>query len=120
MKIATSKNRLSQMHTEAEHEQVVVWSDPESNYRGIIAIHSTVLGPAVGGTRVWNYPSEEAATLDALRLSRAMSYKNALAGLPFCGGKDDIVGNGRHTHTVNLFRHAGRIFTSLGGLVHTA
>ena len=120
MKITTPKNRLSQMHTEAEHEQVVVWSDPESNYRGIIAIHSTVLGPAVGGTRVWNYPSEEAATLDALRLSRAMSYKNALAGLPFGGGKAVIVANGSITHREKLFRQHGRFVHSLGGRFITA
>src|SRR5437868_2318309 len=108
------------MNAEAEHEKVVLWSDPESNYRGIIAVHSTVLGPAVGGTRVWNYLSEEAATLDALRLSRAMSYKNALAGLPFGGGKAVIMANGSIRDREELFRLHGRFVHSLGGRFITA
>ncbi|HJP92341.1 MAG TPA: Glu/Leu/Phe/Val dehydrogenase dimerization domain-containing protein [Pyrinomonadaceae bacterium] len=116
----TDTTKLCQMHAEAEHEKVVSWSDPESAYRGIIAIHSTVLGPAVGGTRVWNYPNEAAAMSDALRLSRAMSYKNALAGLPFGGGKAVIIAKGSITDREKLFRLHGRFVHSLGGRFITA
>jgi leucine dehydrogenase len=108
------------MYAEAEHEQVVLWSDPASGYRGIIAIHSTVLGPAVGGTRLWKYASDEAATFDALRLSRAMSYKNALAGLPFGGGKAVIVASDSNIDREKLFRVHGRFVHSLGGRLITA
>ena len=62
------------------HEQVVLCHDESSGYRGILAIHSTVLGPALGGTRFWNYSSDEEAIVDALRLARGMTYKNAVAG----------------------------------------
>ena len=112
--ILTSPN-LCQIYAQAEHEKVVLWSDPASDYRGIIAIHSTALGPAVGGTRFWHYASDEAATLDALRLSRAMSYKNALAGLPFGGGKAIIVGNGAAVDREKLFRAHGRFVDSFAG-----
>ena len=71
---------ICELYAEAEHERVVLWCDPSCGYRGVIAIHSTALGPAVGGTRLWNYDCEKTASLDALRLSKAMSYKNALAG----------------------------------------
>lgn len=103
-----------------EHEKVVLGSDPASNYRGIIAVHSTTLGPAVGGTRVWKYASDEAATFDALRLSRAMSYKNALAGLPFGGGKAVIIANNTIADREKLFRAHGRFVNSLGGQFITA
>jgi leucine dehydrogenase len=69
------------------HEQLTIGRDPAARYLGILAIHSTALGPAVGGTRFWTYPSLQEALIDALRLSRGMTYKNALAGLPFGGGK---------------------------------
>ncbi len=108
------------MYAEAEHEKVVLWSDPASSYRGIIAIHNTVLGPALGGTRIWNYASDEAATFDALRLSRAMSYKNALAGLPFGGGKAVIVAGACNIERERLFRVHGRFVHSLGGRFITA
>ena len=113
-------SRLCQMYAEAEHEKVVLWSDPASSYRGIIAIHSTALGPAVGGTRIWKYASDEAATLDVLRLSRAMSYKNAMAGLPFGGGKAVIVADGGNIDREKLFRVHGRFIHSLGGRFITA
>ena len=75
------------------HEQVVLCTDQASGLRAIIAIHSTRLGPASGGVRMWAYRSEDEAMTDALRLSRAMSYKNALAGLPLGGGKSVIIGD---------------------------
>ena len=115
-----TSNSLCQIYAEAEHEKVVLWSVPSANYRGIIAIHSTALGPAVGGTRIWNYADDQAATLDALRLSRAMSYKNALAGLPFGGGKAVIVGNGIASDREKVLRTHGRFVDSFGGRFITA
>ena len=80
---------------EMGHEQIVVCSDPSSGYRGIIAIHNTTLGPALGGTRFWSYASDEDAITDALRLARGMTYKNAVAGLNLGGGKAVIIGDNR-------------------------
>ena len=77
----------------AGHEQVTFCQDRESGLRAIIAIHSTALGPALGGTRFYPYPSEDAALADVLNLSRAMTYKNALAGLDHGGGKAVIIGD---------------------------
>ncbi len=96
------------------HERLLLFVDPSAKYRGIVAIHSTRLGPAVGGTRFWRYESEAAALTDALRLSRGMSYKNALAGLPFGGGKSviwDIGGQDRAA----VFRAHARAIDSLNG-----
>ena len=106
--------------TNTEHETVLFARDSESGYRGIIAIHSTVLGPAVGGTRFWNYASEEEAITDALRLSRGMTYKNALPGLPLGGGKSIIIGDNKTTNREALFRAHGRFVDSLGGRYITA
>ena len=111
---------IQEIQTETEHEKVVLWSDERSGYRGIIAIHSTALGPAVGGTRFWNYESDELAKLDALRLSRGMSYKNALAGLPFGGGKSVIIGDHRRYDREQIFRAHGRFVEMLGGQYITA
>jgi leucine dehydrogenase len=69
------------------HERVVFCHDAETGLKAIIAIHSTVLGPAAGGTRLWAYESDDAALHDVLRLAQGMSYKNAMAGLKFGGGK---------------------------------
>lgn len=95
-------------------------SDPSCGYRGIIAIHSTVLGPALGGTRFWNYDSDEDAIVDALRLSRGMTYKNAVAGLDLGGGKSVILGDNRTTDREAIFRAHGRAVESLGGRYITA
>lgn len=102
------------------HEQVVFCQDASSGYRGIIAIHSTALGPAVGGTRFWNYASEEEALVDALRLSRGMTYKCAVAGLPWGGGKSIILDDGEHKDREKLFRAHGRFVERLGGRYVTA
>ena len=75
------------------HEQVVFASEEKSGLKAIIAIHNTHLGPAMGGCRMWNYASEAEAVRDVLRLSRGMTYKNAVAGLPIGGGKSVIIGN---------------------------
>jgi valine dehydrogenase (NAD+) len=102
------------------HEQVVFCSDPQSGLRAVIAIHSTALGPALGGTRFYPYASEEAAVADALRLSAAMSYKNSLAGLDLGGGKAVIIGDPRTDRTEALLRAYGRFVESLGGRYLTA
>jgi valine dehydrogenase (NAD+) len=102
------------------HEQVVFCSDAESGLKAIIAIHSTALGPALGGTRFYPYASEDAAVADALRLSAAMSYKNSLAGLDLGGGKAVIIGDPHTQKTEALLRAYGRFVEALGGRYLTA
>ncbi|HWS17099.1 MAG TPA: Glu/Leu/Phe/Val dehydrogenase [Candidatus Elarobacter sp.] len=102
------------------YERVVLGSDEAAGYQGIIAIHSTALGPAVGGTRYWSYKNEDNAVTDALRLSRGMTYKNALAGLPFGGGKSIIMRDGKAADREQLFRAHGRMVNSLAGKYFTA
>ena len=102
------------------HEQLVLSSDASVGYRGIIAIHDTTLGPALGGTRFWNYGSDEEAITDALRLARGMTYKNAVAGLNLGGGKSVIIGDNRATNREMIFRAHGRFVESLGGRYVTA
>jgi len=118
------KDRLEQLaerlSAEVEHEQIVTWSNPEINYRGIIAIHSTKLGPAVGGTRFFNYVEDQLAVVDAIRLSRAMSYKSALAGLPLGGGKAVIIGDPQRGNREQIFREHGRFVNTLQGRFITA
>jgi leucine dehydrogenase len=97
------------------HEAVLLAADPASGYRGIIAIHSTALGIAAGGTRWWRYEDEEAALVDALRLSRGMSYKNALAGIPLGGGKSVIIASPAQRDRRAVLRAHGRAIDSLGG-----
>src|SRR5215210_2431224 len=91
-----------------DHERVVLCEEESSGYRAVVAVHSTALGPALGGTRLWNYASVEEAVTDALRLSRGMTYKSALAGLPFGGGKSVIVADARAADRERLFRAHGR------------
>ncbi|HCF19448.1 MAG TPA: valine dehydrogenase [Rhodospirillum rubrum] len=103
-----------------DHESVVFARDAASGLRAIIAIHSTALGPAVGGCRMWPYRSEEEALADVLRLSRAMSYKNALAGLDHGGGKAVIIGDPEKIKSEELLLAYGRFVASLGGRYVTA
>ena len=103
-----------------EHEQVVHCFDPASGLRAIIAIHDTSLGPALGGTRFYPYASDDEALADVLRLSRGMSYKNAVAGIPHGGGKAVIIGDPSTTKTPELLRAYGRFVESLGGRYVTA
>jgi leucine dehydrogenase len=105
---------------EMGHEEIVLCSDPSIGYRGIIAVHSTRLGPALGGTRFWQYATDEEAIIDALRLSRGMTYKNAVAGLKLGGGKSIIIGDNKTTDREKLFRAHGRFVESLGGRYITA
>ncbi len=102
------------------HEQLVLCHDRASGYRGIIAIHDTTLGPALGGARFWNYRTDEDAIVDALRLSRGMTYKNAVAGLNLGGGKSVIIGDNKTTNREIIFRAHGRFVDSLGGRYVTA
>jgi len=102
------------------HEQLVICADESAGYRGIIAIHDTTLGPALGGTRFWNYASDEEAIVDALRLARGMTYKNAVAGLNLGGGKSVIIGDNRTANREMIFRAHGRFVESLGGRYVTA
>lgn len=106
--------------TTAGHEQVVFASDPVSGLKAIIAIHSTALGPALGGTRFYPYQSEADALTDVLRLSRGMTYKSAAAGLNLGGGKAVIIGDPRRDKSERLFRAYGRFVDSLGGRYITA
>src|ERR1051326_4968036 len=90
------------------YERVLRGSDEAAGYEGIIAIQSTALGPALGGTRYWSYKTEDDALTDALRLARGMTYKNALAGLPFGGGKSIIMRDDQAKDREKLFRAHGR------------
>ncbi len=105
---------LEQMGAEG-HEQLVMVSDAGSGLKAIIAIHDTTLGPACGGTRIWPYKSEQEALWDALRLSKAMTYKAAAADLPLGGGKGVIIADSHTDKTEALVRAYGRFVDTLGG-----
>ena len=102
------------------HEQVVFCHNKDAGLKAIIAIHNTVLGPALGGTRMWPYQSEAEALNDVLRLSRGMTYKNAVAGLNIGGGKAVIIGDPAKDKSEALFRAFGQFVESLGGRYITA
>nr|WP_203592726.1 MULTISPECIES: Glu/Leu/Phe/Val dehydrogenase dimerization domain-containing protein [unclassified Streptomyces] len=113
------------MHTlfrsdQGGHEQVVLCQDRASGLKAVIAIHSTALGPALGGTRFYPYASEEEAVADALNLARGMSYKNAMAGLEHGGGKAVIIGDPELVKSEELLLAYGRFVASLGGRYVTA
>lgn len=110
---------LSKM-AEFDHEQVVFFQDKSVGLKAIVAIHNTVLGPALGGTRMWNYATEEEALRDALRLSQGMTYKAAAAGLSLGGGKAVIIGDPKTMKSEPLFRAYGRFINTLGGRYITA
>ena len=97
------------------HEQIVMCSDPAVGLQAIIAIHDTTLGPACGGVRIWPYESEQEAVMDALRLSRAMTYKSAAADLPLGGGKGVIIADAHTQKTEALLRSYGRFVDTLAG-----
>ena len=111
---------ITEIITNTDHEQVLIGRDTDCGYHGIIAIHSTAFGPAVGGTRFWNYDSEAEALTDALRLSRGMTYKTAMAGLPLGGGKSIIIGNNAARNRNALLRAHGRFVDTLQGRYVTA
>ncbi|MFN0031812.1 MAG: Glu/Leu/Phe/Val family dehydrogenase [Flavobacteriales bacterium] len=103
-----------------DHEQLVFCQDTATGLRSIIAVHNTVMGPAVGGTRMWAYATEAEAITDALRLSRGMTYKSALAGLNIGGGKAVIIADSRKDKNEALMRRFGKFVNSLGGKYITA
>ncbi|MEY9988278.1 valine dehydrogenase (NAD+) [Streptomyces sp. V4I8] len=102
------------------HEQVLLCQDQSSGLKAVIAIHSTALGPALGGTRFYPYDTVEAAVADVLNLSRGMSYKNAMAGLGLGGGKAVIIGDPQRIKTEELLRAYGRVVASFEGRYITA
>ncbi|MBC8451758.1 MAG: Glu/Leu/Phe/Val dehydrogenase [Rhodospirillaceae bacterium] len=103
-----------------QHEVIAYHEDGDTGLRAIIAIHNTALGPALGGCRMWPYASEEDALVDVLRLSRGMTYKAAISGIPFGGGKAVIIGDSRTQKTGASMRAYGRFVDTLGGRYLTA
>lgn len=97
------------------HESVLFFRDPKSGLKAIIAVHDTTLGPALGGTRMWNYASEEEAITDVLRLSRGMTYKSSLAGINLGGGKSVILGDAKTDKSPELFAAFGEALNRLNG-----
>ena len=102
------------------HEEVLFVTDEQCGLRAIIAVHSSHLGPSAGGARFWHYAKDEDALTDALRLSRGMSYKNAMAGLPLGGGKSVLLANVDKTKTPDMLHAFGRAVNQLGGRYVTA
>src|SRR5215217_7959379 len=111
---------LFQQMVEMGHERVLFCSNPDVGLEAIIAVHSTVLGPGLGGVRMWPYSSTEEAFIDVLRLSRGMTYKAAAAGLHLGGGKAVITGDSKKDKSEELFRAFGRYVESLDGAYITA
>lgn len=103
-----------------DHEQLLFCNDNATGLKAIIAVHNTVLGPALGGTRMWAYNNEMEALNDVLRLSRGMTYKNSISGLNLGGGKAVIIGDSRSMKSEALFRRFGKFVNSLAGKYITA
>src|SRR6476469_934368 len=101
-------------------EQIVYCQDTRVGLKAIIALHSTALGPATGGCRMWNYATETDALLDVLRLSRGMTYKNSLAGLNWGGGKAVIIGDPKAPKSKAMLERYGQFVETLGGNYITA
>lgn len=119
-KISLENSPLFGSMSTMEHEQVILCQDKETGLKAIIAIHDTTLGPALGGTRMWNYDNEQDALQDVLRLSRGMTFKAAISGLKLGGGKAVIIGDSKTTKTESLMRRFGQYVDSLGGRYITA
>ena len=109
-----------EMMTQMNHEQLVFCNDKETGLKAIIAIHDTTLGPALGGTSMWNYDCDNDAIIDVLRLSRGMTFKAAITGLSLGGGKAVIIGDSSTQKTEALMRKFGEYVNSLGGKYITA
>ena len=118
--VAAQEKQIFELLTAMGHEQVLFCNDEVSGLRAIIAIHNTVLGPALGGTRMWEYASDYDALVDALRLSQGMTYKAAVSGLNLGGGKAVILGNPRQHKSEALFRRYGKFVESVNGKYITA
>ena len=102
------------------HEKILFCQDKKSGLKAIIAVHNTVCGPALGGTRMWNYVDDQAALTDVMRLSRGMTYKNAISGLNLGGGKAVIIGDSKTQKSPELFKKFGEFVDSLDGSYITA
>lgn len=111
---------LTDMTAPEGFEQLVLAEDPEVGLRALICVHSTVLGPAAGGCRMWPYADDAAAIHDVTRLARGMTYKNAMADLGLGGGKSVIIGDARHDKTPQLMQAFGRAVDTLAGRYYTA
>ena len=109
-------NPVFGQHSFDNHEQIVFCNDKDTGLKAIIGIHNTTLGPALGGTRMWNYANEREALNDVLRLSRGMSYKSAITGLNLGGGKAVIIGDSKIDKTPEMIRKFG---DSTRELVHS-
>ncbi len=114
------KNPVIAQMTNYNHEQLLFCNDNSTGLKAIIAVHNTVLGPALGGTRMWTYKDEMEALNDVLRLSRGMTYKNSISGLNLGGGKAVIIGDSRSMKSEALFRRFGKFVNSLAGKYITA
>ncbi len=117
---STAAGTLFNLHGEPAHERIVLASDAATGLQAVIAVYSTARGPAFGGCRYWQYASDHEAFNDALRLSQGMAFKNALADLPFGGGKAVILRHPRTADRAALFGAFGRLVESLGGMYITA
>jgi len=104
----------------SSHEQITFCHDKSTGLKAIIAVHNTVLGPSLGGTRFWNYASEREALIDVLRLSRGMTYKSAISGINLGGGKAVIIGDPKTLRSEALWRRFGKFVNSLSGKYITA
>jgi leucine dehydrogenase len=115
-----AENPVIAQMSKFDHEQLLFCNDNSTGLKAIIAVHSTVLGPALGGTRMWTYNNEMEALNDVLRLSRGMTYKNSISGLNLGGGKAVIIGDSRSMKSEALFRRFGKFVESLAGKYITA
>ena len=119
-KIEFLENPIISQMSSMGHNQILFCSDNETGLKAIIAIHDTTLGPALGGTRMWRYNNELEALNDVLRLSRGMTYKNAISNLALGGGKAVIIGDSKTMKSEALFRRFGKFVDSLAGNYITA
>src|SRR6195952_324955 len=117
--LTPNESLFDQMNTYG-HDKLVFCSDPDTGLKAIIAIHDTTLGPALGGTRMWAYKTENDALRDVLRLSKGMTYKAAITGLNLGGGKAVIIGDSHKDKTEALLRKFGRFIKNLNGEFITA
>ena len=118
--ISKDENNVLAQMVNMDHEQILFCQDKATGLKAIIAVHDTTLGPALGGTRMWNYTNEVDALTDVLRLSRGMTYKNSISGLHLGGGKAVIIGDSRTQKNEALFRRFGKFIDSLSGKYITA
>ncbi|HWB64925.1 MAG TPA: Glu/Leu/Phe/Val dehydrogenase [Chitinophagales bacterium] len=118
--VEKQETKAFEMIEAMEHEQVMYFYDKETGLKGIIGVHNTVLGPSLGGCRIWNYQSESDALWDVLRLSRGMTFKSSISGINLGGGKAVIIANPKIKRDEAFWRRFGRFVNSLGGKYITA